>query len=152
MYFNSPAGKLLLTGDKHLETIRFPKSKKPIPPLEDWKEDPGFFNAVTKQLTAYFNGELKRFDIKMDLKGTEFQKKVWQALAKIPYGETISYGELAEKIGNPRASRAVGMATGKNPVPIIIPCHRVIGKDGSLTGFGGGLDVKQRLLDIEQTK
>ncbi|MFH2092491.1 MAG: methylated-DNA--[protein]-cysteine S-methyltransferase [Pseudomonadota bacterium] len=118
--------------------------------MEDWKKDAGFFKKISSQLEAYFKGELMEFNIDMELNGTEFQKKVWKELAKIPYGTTIAYGELAVRIGNPNASRAVGMANSKNPLPIVIPCHRVIGKDGSLTGFGGGLDVKQKLLNLEQ--
>jgi methylated-DNA-[protein]-cysteine S-methyltransferase len=151
-YLDSPVGSLLLTGNKKLETIQFPESKRRIVPLKDWKNNPGFFEKVVSQLTAFFKGELLKFDIEMDLKGTAFQQKVWKELATVPYGKTISYGELAKRIGNPRASRAVGMANGKNPIPIIIPCHRVIGKDGSLTGFGGGLEVKKALLDLEQNK
>ncbi|MFH2060272.1 MAG: methylated-DNA--[protein]-cysteine S-methyltransferase [Pseudomonadota bacterium] len=149
-YLDSPIGSLLLTGQKKLEAIRFPKSKRWREPQKDWKEDVGFFKDAVSQLTAYFQGDRLDFDLEMDLKGTEFQKKVWKELAKVPYGTTISYGELAKRIGNPKASRAVGMANGKNPIPIIIPCHRVIGKDGSLTGFGGGLDVKQTLLNLEK--
>ena len=110
-----------------------------------------FFSDVLNQLEAYFNGYLRHFDLDLDLTaGTPFQQKVWQELQKIPYGQTISYGELAARIGNPNAFRAVGMANGKNPISIIVPCHRVIGKDGSLTGFGGGIDVKKQLLCLEQ--
>ena len=149
-YLDSPIGSLLLTGRTKLETIQFPKSKRRVEPPKDWKEDIGFFKEAISQLKAYFQGDRLDFDLEMDLKGTEFQKKVWKELAKIPYGTTISYGELAKRIGNPKASRAVGMANGKNPIPVIIPCHRVIGKNGSLTGFGGGLDVKQILLNLEK--
>jgi methylated-DNA-[protein]-cysteine S-methyltransferase len=149
-YVASPLGPLLLFGQKKLESIVFPKSKNRIAPPAAWKEDAGFFKHVIAQLDRYFKGACFHFDVEMDLKGTAFQKAVWAELAKIPYGQTISYGELALRIGNPKASRAVGMANGKNPIPIIIPCHRVIGKNGSLTGFGGGLDVKQILLDLEK--
>jgi len=118
-------------------------------------ENPLFFSKVITQLDGYFNGSLRKFSliqgIDFKLKGTPFQEKVWQELLNIPYGETISYGELAIRIGNPRAFRAVGMANGKNPISIIVPCHRVIGKDGSLTGFGGGIDVKKQLLSLEQS-
>jgi len=103
-----------------------------------------------EQLEAYFKGELTQFDLELNAQGTQFQKMVWQELVKIPYGEIISYSELAKRIGNPNASRAVGMANGKNPISIIIPCHRVIGKNGSLTGFGGGLEVKKNLLEFEK--
>ncbi len=103
-----------------------------------------------RQLRAYFAGELTEFDVRLAPRGTEFQLNVWQHLCKIPYGETISYGELARRVGNPRASRAVGLANGSNPIPIIIPCHRVIGSKGNLTGYGGGLLIKEKLLALEQ--
>lgn len=151
-HYDSPVGRLLLAGNETLETIRFPDSKQGIQPEPAWKEALEFFKPVISQLDDYFNGRLKAFNIEMTLIGTEFQKQVWSELAKVPYGTTISYGELAQKIGNPKASRAVGMANGKNPIPIIIPCHRVIGKDGTLTGFGGGLDVKQTLLELEKKR
>lgn len=150
-YYESPIGSLLLTGQKKLESIVFPKSKNRQKPPPDWTSNEKFFHPVIDQLDAYFKGRRFEFDVPLELKGTKFQKRVWKELAKIPYGVTISYGELARRIGNPKASRAVGMANGKNPIPIIIPCHRVIGKNGTLTGFGGGLDVKQALLDLETT-
>ena len=102
------------------------------------------------QLEAYFAGDLKEFDLPLDLVGTEFQLLAWRALATIPYGETVSYAEQARRIGRPSAVRAVGAANGRNPVPVVLPCHRVIGSNGSLTGFGGGVDTKARLLDLEQ--
>ncbi len=102
-----------------------------------------------QQITEYLAGERRRFDLPLDLRGTAFQLAVWTELARVPYGTTISYGELATQIGRPRAARAVGTAVGANPLPIIIPCHRVIGKTGALVGFGGGLDLKQRLLALE---
>ena len=105
---------------------------------------------AAKQLAAYFAGRLRRFDIPLDLRGTPFQRRVWAELIRIPYGETRSYGELARAIGNPNASRAVGASNGRNPVAIIVPCHRVIGSDGGLCGFGGGLEYKQRLLALER--
>ncbi|QNS03303.1 methylated-DNA--[protein]-cysteine S-methyltransferase [Streptomyces xanthii] len=108
------------------------------------------FGAVVEQLEAYFQGELKEFDLPLDLHGTPFQRSVWERLRQIPYGETRTYGELAEALGNPGASRAVGLANGKNPVGVIVPCHRVVGADGSLTGYGGGLTRKRRLLDFER--
>jgi methylated-DNA-[protein]-cysteine S-methyltransferase len=111
-------------------------------------DDP--FRAVIEQLSAYFDGDLKEFDLPLTMRGTAFQQRVWQQLTRIPYGETWSYGELADALGNPKASRAVGLANGKNPVSIIVPCHRVIGANGSLTGYGGGLDRKRRLLDFER--
>jgi methylated-DNA-[protein]-cysteine S-methyltransferase len=102
------------------------------------------------QLGAYFAGTLRRFDLPLDLRGTSFQKRVWSELLRIPFGETRSYGELARVVGNPNASRAVGAANGRNPVAIVVPCHRVIGSDGGLVGFGGGLHYKRRLLDLER--
>jgi len=102
-----------------------------------------------RQLRAYFSGELEHFDLPLAPHGTPFQLEVWRRLCEIPYGETISYGELARRIGNPKASRAVGLANGSNPIPIIIPCHRVIGSNGKLTGYGGGLPIKQKLLALE---
>jgi len=105
---------------------------------------------AAKQIEEYFNGKRKVFDLPYVLHGTDFQVKVWEALVKIPYGETRSYAEIAAITGNPKACRAVGMANNRNPIPIIIPCHRVIGSNGSLTGFAGGLDLKQKLLDLEK--
>ena len=114
------------------------------------KEDEAFFIDVRRQLQEYFAGELREFDIPLLMEGTEFQKRVWKTLQTIPYGETISYGELAKKIGDSKAVRAVGAANGQNPIPIIVPCHRVIGSDGSLTGFGGGIENKRKLLELER--
>jgi methylated-DNA-[protein]-cysteine S-methyltransferase len=107
------------------------------------------FKAAADQLDAYFDGELTRFDLPLAPRGSEFQQRVWAALQEIPYGQTESYGELAERIGSPGGARAVGLANGKNPISIVIPCHRVVGSDGSLTGYGGGLDRKRQLLDLE---
>ncbi|MFG2714596.1 methylated-DNA--[protein]-cysteine S-methyltransferase [Streptomyces goshikiensis] len=107
------------------------------------------FPAVVGQLAAYFAGELTEFSVPVRLEGTEFQRSVWEQLVRIPYGETWSYGELAARLGKPNASRAVGLANGKNPVGIIVPCHRVIGASGGMTGYGGGIDRKVRLLDFE---
>ena len=104
------------------------------------------------QLQSYFAGDRKNFELDLVLEGTDFQKKVWTALQEIPYGETISYKKLAETVGSPKGVRAVGAANGANPIPIIIPCHRVIGKDGSLTGFGGGLPLKKQLLELESNQ
>ncbi|MCK4766901.1 MAG: methylated-DNA--[protein]-cysteine S-methyltransferase [Desulfobacula sp.] len=149
-YFESPLGTLLLTGNKLLESLHFPLGKTRVEPEKDWIYSKEKFMEALFQLEAYFKGELTRFDLELNVSGTDFQKKVWQELVKIPYGETISYAELAKRIGNPNASRAVGMANGKNPISIIVPCHRVIGKNGSLTGFGGGLEVKKNLLEFEK--
>ncbi|MBL6996499.1 methylated-DNA--[protein]-cysteine S-methyltransferase [Desulfobacula sp.] len=149
-YFESPAGNLLLTGNELLEGLHFPLGKTRIEPEKDWIYKKELFLQAIDQLKAYFKGELTRFDLELNVQGTDFQKTVWRELVKIPYGETISYGQLAQRIGNPKASRAVGMANGKNPISIIIPCHRVIGKNGNLTGFGGGLEAKRTLLDLEK--
>ncbi|MFF0557623.1 methylated-DNA--[protein]-cysteine S-methyltransferase [Streptomyces sp. NPDC020472] len=120
------------------------------PPEETFGEpDPRPFGEAIRQLDAYFAGELTEFDLPLNLIGTPFQLRVWEQLLRIPYGETRTYGELAEELGSPGASRAVGLANGKNPVSIIVPCHRVIGAGGGLTGYGGGLDRKQRLLAFE---
>ena len=105
---------------------------------------------AVRQLKAYFAGELENFDLSLSPQGTPFQQKVWSELQKIPYGKTISYGELARRIGNPKASRAVGLANGSNPISIVIPCHRVIGANGKLTGYGGGLPIKEKLLALER--
>ena len=149
-YFESPLGKLLLTGNDGLESLHFPRGKTRKEPQPDWIYDERLFSDALEQLEAYFNGERTQFDLKLNARGTQFQKQVWKELVTIPYGETICYGELARRIGNPSASRAVGSANGKNPISIIVPCHRVIGKNGSLTGFGGGLDVKKKLLEFEK--
>jgi methylated-DNA-[protein]-cysteine S-methyltransferase len=116
---------------------------------QGWQEDEERTAEVRRQLTEYFAGRRQEFDLPLAPKGTDFQKQVWQALTSIPFGATTSYGELAGRIGRPKASRAVGAANGANPIPIVVPCHRVIGANGSLTGFGGGLDVKRTLLEIE---
>lgn len=144
-------GTLTLAGDEAgLRHLDFENEKYPITIRNDWERMPEFFRPVKAQLQAYFNGELKQFDITLAPNGTPFQLKVWQALRNISYGELVSYKSIAEAIGNPKAVRAVGAANGKNPIPIIVPCHRVIGSDGSLTGFGGGLETKKRLIDLER--
>jgi methylated-DNA-[protein]-cysteine S-methyltransferase len=146
-------GTLTLAGDEEgLRHIVFPKEKNSLVIQGDWKKKHGVFAQVKAQLRAYFEGELKQFDLPLAPVGTPFQLKVWQALRAIPYGELVSYKTLAEAIGNPKAVRAVGGANGRNPIPIIVPCHRCIGSDGSLTGFGGGLDVKKRLIDLERSR
>jgi methylated-DNA-[protein]-cysteine S-methyltransferase len=145
-------GTLTLVGDEEgLRHILFPEKKNPIIIRGDWKKKPEFFTPVKVQLRAYFQGNLKQFDVALAPVGTPFQLKVWQALRTIPYGELVSYKTIAEAIGNPKAVRAVGGANGRNPIPIIVPCHRCIGSDGSLTGFGGGLDTKKRLIDLERS-
>ena len=149
-WFESPVGPLLLAGSEStLCLVSFAASKRARTVDPAWQEDASTFAEVMEQLQSYFAGDRKNFEIPLDLNGTEFQKKVWSALRSIPYGETISYKELAERVGSPKAVRAVGAANGANPVPIIIPCHRVIANDGSLTGFGGGLVLKKKLLQLE---
>lgn len=115
-------------------------------------EEDNFTKKIKNQFLDYCKGILKEFDLDLFVEGTEFQKKVWEEMQKIPYGKTMTYGELAEKVGSPKGARAVGMACNKNKIPIIIPCHRVVGKNGKLTGFAGGLDVKELLLKIEGEK
>jgi methylated-DNA-[protein]-cysteine S-methyltransferase len=150
-YMDSPLGRLLLAGnDDGLQLIGFPEGKMVIQPEPDWIESRKIFHAAIRQLRAYFAGELHEFDLPLAPEGTPFQRSVWSKLREIPYGETISYGELATRVGNPKASRAVGMANGRNPLPIVVPCHRVIGSSGKLTGFGGGLPAKQLLLELER--
>ncbi|MCI5044432.1 MAG: methylated-DNA--[protein]-cysteine S-methyltransferase [Aquisalinus sp.] len=149
-YIPSPVGRFLLAGREGvLTTTSFTTGHKDRTPQSGWREDAGPFEGIIHQFTAYFEGEAKSFDVLLEPDGTVFQKKVWQALTTIPYGKTWSYGELAHKIGNPKASRAVGAANGANPLPVIVPCHRVIGSTGKLTGFGGGLDAKATLLRLE---
>lgn len=117
---------------------------------EDKLEKPELVKETIKQVQKYFSGKLKEFTVPLEMNGTYFQCQVWSALLKIPYGETRSYGEIAKSIGNPKACRAVGMANNRNPIGIICPCHRVIGADGSLVGYDGGLDLKKYLLDLEK--
>ena len=147
---DSPIGRLLLAGDgQSLIQLGFQSGPRPLRAHDAWIEDPQAFRAAIAQLREYFAGERRSFDLPLAPRGTEFQRRVWRALLEIPYGKTISYGELARRIGQPSASRAVGLANGANPLPIVVPCHRVIGADGSLTGFGGGLPIKQKLLALE---
>tara|TARA_R110002072_G_scaffold170552_2_gene324152 strand:- start:85611 stop:86117 length:507 start_codon:yes stop_codon:yes gene_type:complete len=147
----SPVGDLLLAGDGNaLHLVGFPTGKRSAVRQSDWLRNDAVFMEEKRQLTAYFNGELTEFTLKLSLQGTDFQKSVWNALRAIPYGQTCSYGDIARQINRPNAYRAVGAANGQNPLPIIIPCHRVIGSTGKLTGFGGGLPTKEKLLGLEQ--
>lgn len=144
------AGTLILAADeKGLRHLNFINGRHPITIADTWRRDPAPLATVKKQLAAYFSGRRKSFDIDLAPEGTAFQMKVWAALRDIPYGRVVSYQWIARRIGSPGAVRAVGAANGRNPISIIIPCHRVIGKDGSLTGYGGGLDVKRRLIRLE---
>ena len=151
-FLDTPIGGLLLARDEAgLRFIEFQNGRRPQrQPANDWDQRDADFDEVVKQLTEYFDGRRRRFDLPLAPEGTPFQQRVWQALLDIPYGETISYGELASRIGQRSASRAVGLANGSNPLPIVIPCHRVIGANGKLTGYGGGLPIKQQLLALER--
>ncbi len=149
-YVDTPIGELLLAGTEDALSLNgFPKGSMRRDPRPDWifKEEP--FEKVRQQLREYFEGKRREFDIPLSLEGTKFQLSVWQKLREIPYGSTVSYGDVAKRIDNPKAVRAVGAANGRNPIPIIVPCHRVIGSHGDLTGFGGGLDTKEALLRLE---
>ena len=152
-HLDSPIGDLLLAGKNDvLHVVGFPTGTMRREPEPGWKRDDGAFADAARQLTEYFAGTRKRFDLPLHLDGTDFQRDVLRALQEIPYGETATYADIARRIGRPRAVRAVGAANGRNPIPIIVPCHRVIGSDGSLTGFGGGLDAKQALLELEASQ
>ena len=147
----SPIGPLLLAGDDEgLRFLLFSAGRHAREPKPEWAPDRGSLKDVALQLTSYFAGKLRAFEVALAPQGTPFQQQVWRALREIPYGETTSYGALAQRIGNPKAVRAVGLANGSNPISIIIPCHRVIGSNGSLTGYGGGLPTKKALLDLER--
>lgn len=153
MYYTkiqSPVGPLLLAADdRGLCFISFSASRRAVHVQPGWKRDPAPFEETVRQLQAYFRGELKEFTVPLAFEGTPFQQSVWKNLLAIPYGKTISYSQLADRVGQPKAVRAVGLANGQNPIPIIIPCHRVIGSNGKLTGYGGGLPIKEKLLALE---
>jgi methylated-DNA-[protein]-cysteine S-methyltransferase len=150
-YLETPVGRLLLAGDQGgLWRIDFQNGGRSQRPDPAWRACTDTFDDVVAQLREYFAGGRKRFELSLMPQGTPFQQRVWRALLEIPYGATIAYAQLAARIGQPSASRAVGLANGRNPLPIVIPCHRVIGADGSLTGYGGGLAIKERLLALER--
>ncbi len=150
-WMESPTGRLLLVADEEgLRQVSFAEGRTPASVDPSWEKDDRHLRESVRQLRAFFAGDLERFELPLKPEGTEFQQKVWSALCRIPFGETRSYGELARRLGNPSASRAVGLANGSNPIAIIIPCHRVIGSNGKLTGYGGGLENKQWLLDFER--
>ncbi|WP_369195054.1 methylated-DNA--[protein]-cysteine S-methyltransferase [Streptomyces djakartensis] len=148
---DSPYGALTLVAEDGVLCGLYMTDQRHRPPQETFgTRDDTLFAQAEEQLKAYFAGELKEFTVETRLNGTPFQRRVWDELRRIPYGETRTYGQLALALGAPAASRAVGLANGRNPLGIIVPCHRVIGADGSLTGYGGGLERKQRLLDFER--
>lgn len=150
-YFDTPFGRLLLAADDDgLRHVDFPHARQEERIEAHWQHSRHGLEETIAQLEAYFAGERIGFDLSLAADGTPFRKAVWRELVHIPYAETISYGELARRIGNVNASRAVGAANGANPLPIVVPCHRVIGSQGALTGFGGGLPIKQWLLDHER--
>lgn len=150
-YLQTPVGKLLLAmNGQGLCHIHFETGRHPLEPGEDWEPGAGALHEARTQLKAYFAGKLTEFDLPLAPQGTDFQQLVWLELLRIPYGATTTYGTIARSLGDLQATRAVGAANGRNPLPIVVPCHRVIGADGSLTGFGGGLPVKRFLLDHEQ--
>jgi len=143
---SSPVGSLLLAvSERGLVALQFSGRRIPA----GWVESEEKIAPFARQLEEYFAGRRRQFNLPLDLRGTDFQKRCWRALLKIPYGETRSYADIARAIGKPSAVRAVGLANGQNPIAIIVPCHRVIGSDGSLTGYGGGLENKRRLLELE---
>ena len=149
-YLETPIGDLLLAGDHDgLALIGFPEGAMRREPEADWIFNEKPFAEARAQLSDYFAGKRKAFDLDLKPTGTEFQLQVLDELQKIPYGETCSYSDIAQRIGRPKAVRAVGAANGRNPIPIVIPCHRVIGASGDLTGFGGGLPTKEALLRLE---
>jgi len=151
--FNTKLCEIIVVGNElgishlHLSTN---EGKRQFKISVDWQRNDSFFIEAQQQITAYIAGELTIFALQLNLQGTVFQQKVWQELRKIPFGELCSYQEIARAIGNERAARAVGMANSKNPIPLIIPCHRVIGSNGKLTGFASGLNIKQKLIQLEQ--
>jgi len=153
-YYSSPVGLLLLTWDEDALTglsMAQHKGKEARRPEPGWRRDDAAFPIVHEQLRAFFAGELRIFELPLRMAGTPFQRLVWEGLLGIPFGATLSYAELARRIGRPGASRAVGAANGRNPISIVVPCHRVIGANGTLTGYGGGLDRKEWLLRHEAT-
>ena len=150
---DSPVGELLLVADadgiRGIYAAAHRKRSEPEPRPE-WRRDDAALGETRSQLKAYFAGERQEFTLALNPQGTPFQKRVWKLLESIPYGTTTTYGQLARRLGTPTASRAVGAANGRNPISFVVPCHRVIGQDGSLTGYGGGLEMKRTLLELEQ--
>jgi len=150
---DSPVGRLLIGGDgAEVLLIGFPSGSRAVAAEPDWRRDDALYPEARGQILEYLAGTRTGFDFPMRLVGTAFQTSLWRALLDIPFGSTTTYTDLAHRIGRPKAIRAVGAANGANPLPIVVPCHRVLGRDGSLTGFGGGLDLKRRLLELERTR
>jgi len=150
-HFESPIGRLTVAGNEHgLAHILFPENRHDTPGRADWRPDAGPFADAREQLLQYLHGERSHFELRLAPRGTPFQLSVWHALALIPFGSTWSYQQVATHLGRPSATRAVGAANGRNPLPIVLPCHRVIGRNGALTGFSGGLEIKAALLHLEQ--
>jgi methylated-DNA-[protein]-cysteine S-methyltransferase len=147
---DSPIGDLLLVGDgEALYRLDMQQGRRPTAIDPRWQRRDDAFADVRRQLTEYFDGRRRSFDVPLALRGNSFELRVWEALLEVPYGETVSYGEIARRMGRPDASRAVGLANGRNPIAVIVPCHRVIGAHGGLVGYGGGLERKRLLLDLE---
>ena len=148
---DSPIGELLLLGDdRALRGLYMQDGRKPVEIAPRWERSAAPFSGVQGQLREYFAGERVAFETPLAMEGTRFERRVWRALTDIPYGETVSYGEIARRIDQPSAARAVGLANGRNPIAVIVPCHRVIGANGTLTGYGGGLERKRLLLELER--
>ncbi len=149
----TPVGRLLIAGNedglRHVAFCQTHFSTQEVQPEPSWELNAGKLKEPIQQLKAYFAGKRKTFDIPLAYPGTDFQKRVWKALCEVPFGKTATYGEIAKSVGNPAASRAVGFANGQNPIAIVVPCHRIIGSNGRLTGYGGGLSHKQTLLQLE---
>ncbi|NKB89144.1 MAG: methylated-DNA--[protein]-cysteine S-methyltransferase [Acidobacteria bacterium] len=149
-YVDTPIGPLFVAGDHDaLHEVSFSTGHQIREPREGWTEDAGSLRFATVQIDEYFAGTRRDFDLPLAMQGTDFQKRVWNELMEIPFGESRTYGEMAETLGSPGAARAVGRANATNHIPLIVPCHRVVGADGSLTGFGGGMPTKQWLLRFE---
>jgi methylated-DNA-[protein]-cysteine S-methyltransferase len=154
MYYDiieSPVCPILLAGNEEgLKHVILLKGEKKVKIPDNWVKNKGFFRETAKQFEDYFSGKLKSFDLNLAFEGTDFQKAVWKALCEIPYGETRTYKDIAASIGKPKACRAVGLANNRNPIAIVVPCHRVIGSNGKLVGYASGLDVKEFLLELEK--
>jgi methylated-DNA-[protein]-cysteine S-methyltransferase len=150
-YIDSPLGQLFVQGERQIVTgLYMPQHKGWYGPEESWQESDAPFLAVRQQMAEYFAGQRQEFDVPLKLAGTPFQRRVWRELTRIPFGKTITYAELAQRIIRPKGSRAVGHANGRNPISILVPCHRVIGAGGKLAGFAGGVEVKRWLLEFER--